>query len=153
MGVGRKRGRIYIFIKVLRSIKLNLRDLLGRCYVEWIFLTCGMDQLQCWWAQKEPSGSLKSGTFLDSMSSCCLFKGGSAVCWVTWKGAGIADWSKWLSCEQNDKGITVWFLAAEWHFSSPQNTHTSPLWPTAASYLVGTWNEVAGPWIQPLVSV
>jgi len=146
-------GRVYKCIKVLRSIKLNVGDLLGRCYVEWIILTCGMDQLQCWWTQKEPSGSLKSGTFLDSLSSCWLCKRDCAVCWVTWEGAGIADWSKWLSCGQNDKGITVWVLAAEWHFSSPQSTHTSPLWPTAASYSVGTCGEVAGPWSQPLMSV
>jgi hypothetical protein len=75
--------RLYKCIKVLRSIKLNVGDLLGRFYVEWIFLTCGMDQLQCWWAQKETSGSLKSGTFFDSLSSCWLCKRGCAVCWVT----------------------------------------------------------------------
>ena len=73
-------GRVYKCIKVLRSIKLNVGDLLGRCYVEWIILTCGMDQLQCWWTQKEPSGSLKSGTFLESLEQllavqewlCCV---------------------------------------------------------------------------------
>jgi len=104
-------GRVHKCIKILRSIILNVGDLLGRCDVEWIIVTCGMDQLQCWWTQMEPSGSLKSGTFLDSLSSCWLCKRGCAVCWVTWEGAGIADWSKWLSCGQNDKGITVRFLA------------------------------------------
>ena len=55
---------------------------------------------------------------------------GCAACWVTLEGAVIAEWSEWLSCGENDKGIMVWFLAGEWHFSSPQSIHTSPLWPT-----------------------
>ena len=151
--VGSMRGRVHKYIRVLMFIKLMVRDLLGRRDVEWIIVTWGGDQLQCWWTQKKPSCLLKSGTFLDLLNSCLLCKKGCAACWVMWEGAGIAEWNKWLSCEQNDKGITFWFLAGEWHFSSPHNIHTGPLEAHLAFCSVGAWGKVAGPWSQPLISV
>ena len=46
--VCRMHGRVHKCMKVLRTIKLMVRDLLGRCDVEWIVVTWGRDQLQCW---------------------------------------------------------------------------------------------------------
>lgn len=98
--------------------------MLGWCDVEWIIVTWGRDQLQCWWTQKEPSGSLKSWTFLDSLSSCWLCKKGCAACWVKWEGAGVAEWDKWLSCGQNDRGFMLWFFGRGMtFFFSPEHPH------------------------------